>query len=235
MKYKWKILFSVFIITTLVTFLFIIKPNEKGQQVFESVKHLPKGTEKPQHKKVEKNYLTKEEQLTLSAKKVINSWTALLHNKPYLAVLGGDDYWGVTWFNLVDNSVGFDIKKTESIISPYLLIISFQVLKSSNFTSPNANYLTDKSKYFGFKTKEDAMANTKEIDFSQSFYARGIYKVIIYYSLTENNWILNGGNEDFDRLFKGCHGYGCLGSYKNYNDNYKDDVAELYTFTAFNN
>ena len=116
-----------------------------------------------------------ESKVAASAEKIAKSWEELLpKKKDKVAVYNGfDKYWKVREFK--STSVKFDVQKTDSIISPYLLIVSIEVGYYENDCSLNANaYKIGKWQYYsykddavietnvfrGFKTKEEALSHT---------------------------------------------------------------------------
>lgn len=111
----------------------------------------------------------------------------------------GDQYWSVSRYTLVSGSPSFDVKRTDSIISPYNLILTFTAYHQDNINSPNANGIIKSVKRRGgFNTAEDALRNVSTGDFGKKL----PYKMRVLYSLQRDVWILKGGNDDFN-LFIG--------------------------------
>ena len=104
-----------------------------------------------------------------------------------------DEYW-VAFKNVyLKNSFKFDIQKTNSIVSPYNLFISFRALSYQNDSSPkaNGNFAEDHNQWYGFKTAAEAFAHTSLKDMGNGnpweYSAKYLYK--------KGNWILKDGNQ----------------------------------------
>jgi hypothetical protein len=101
--------------------------------------------------------------------------------------------------------MGYDIKRTDSIISPYLLIVSLRTSFMDNAASPNANghYDSFLKKTYGFKTAEEALANTKPMDFPPESTGKvgGELDLKIQYAYQKGVWVLKGGNNLFGYNF----------------------------------
>lgn len=100
-----------------------------------------------------------ESKVVSSAEKVVKRWVELLPKKGSEAVClirkGG--YWIVRHFNNVE--VSYDVKKTDSIISPYILTISIWSSYVDNDQSPSANGYKYKDVWYGFKSEEEALSH----------------------------------------------------------------------------
>lgn len=125
-----------------------------------------------------------ESKVVASAEKIAKSWEELLpKKKDKVAVYNqvrwanNDGYWKVREFKNI--SVKFDVQKTGSIVSPYILIVSIEVGYYENDCSLNANAhqigkwqrrnsykkdaidaVTETDVFRGFKTKEEALSHT---------------------------------------------------------------------------
>ena len=135
-----------------------------------------------------------EENLIVSAKKIVQQWSGLL-KKDHSTVSGEYDTWCVYRSALIGD-LSYDIQKTNSIVSPYLLIITGKAQWGSNLDSPNAD---NPSEVFdnnqGFTTKEKALQNVKESDFIGD--SVRYYDIRIYYTLREDVWTMKEPNRDF--------------------------------------
>lgn len=156
---------------------------------------------------------TNEKKLMSSAKKVVAAWGRML-SKGYMDVsydTGKLGWWRVTKHLWVDGSAYFDIRKTDSIVSPYKLIITFKTKHcGDNDFSPNAN--GPYSDYFkrkcGFKTVHDALSNINESDFLEREYngsyvsAKGrIRDMMVIYAFQNSSWVIKDGNKNFNIYF----------------------------------
>ena len=148
-----------------------------------------------------------EESLVLSGKSVLVAWESML-SMGFIDV--SQDKGGAwragkhLWF---PGSGSFDIKKTDSIVSPYLLIIRFKTrYLGTNGFSPNSNgpyYKYFKRKY-GFNTAQEALANCSDEDFVEQDGARSkehVYDIMLSYAYQDGSWIIGKGNEDFMIFF----------------------------------
>ncbi len=72
-------------------------------------------------------WATDEAMVAASAEKIVKSWEKLVpKKKDKVAVYNRfDKYWKVREFK--STSVKFDVQKTDSIVSPYILIVSIEV------------------------------------------------------------------------------------------------------------
>jgi hypothetical protein len=148
-----------------------------------------------------------EAKLASSGEKVVEAWGKLLSNNVDLVSYdrlpdARSGYWAVRRHKFIDGSMAYDVKKTDSLVSPYMLIVSFKTLFLDNASSPNANGHYDNflRKWFGFKTVEEALSNTKSIDFPPDPKGRvgRDLDLKVYYAYQKGIWVLKGG----DRYFK---------------------------------
>ena len=81
-----------------------------------------------------------EEKIVTSAEEIVTFWKNLLSNNLSIVFYNPEmKYWYVKRLILVNRSLDFDIKKTDSITTPYQLIIRFSFNRWHNRLSPNAN------------------------------------------------------------------------------------------------
>jgi hypothetical protein len=117
-------------------------------------------------------------------------------------------FWYVNRLFLVDQSMYFTIKNTDSAGTPPQIKIHFSYNKWHN---PNSHYANSNYEYGnriqGFKTADDALANTKNSDFEEVKYNYNELisrTIVIPYVLKNKTWILQGGNDHFE-TFIGQH------------------------------
>jgi hypothetical protein len=154
-----------------------------------------------------------ESRLISSGEKLLEEWEKMITRGYYPLTQGGEyKAWRVSKCSFVKGSGSYDINKTESIVTPYVLTLKFKVLFLGwNTLSPNANGVY--SDYFkrtvGFKTQAEALKNIEESDFlDRDLQTHQFEKVkampreiMCNYVLKKNNWILKSGNDFFDIIF----------------------------------
>lgn len=137
-----------------------------------------------------------DQEILLSGEKLVTSWNeAFAKEVDSVRQFGYEHGWCVERYKLIDGTLGYDIKKTDSLVSPYTLIISLKVLTSDNCSSPNANgsYSKMLKKVHHFKTIEDALNNRLPTDFYPEWTERDIK---INYAYQKGKWIFKGGNNN---------------------------------------
>jgi hypothetical protein len=144
-----------------------------------------------------------EERIVSSAEEIVAFWENLLSNNLSIVIYNPElKYWHVNRLVLVNRSLDFDIKKTDSIVTPYQLTIRLSFNRWHNRHSPNANSDYEyENRVRGFKTADDAMASTGNSDFEEAKYTYVELisrKLTILYVLKNKTWILKGGNDHFD-------------------------------------
>lgn len=153
------------------------------------------------------SFASDNELLISSGKEILLKWENML-SKGYTDVSqdkGGG--WRAGKHLLVPGSGSYDIKKSDSIVSPYVLILKFQTsYLGTNGFSPNANgpyYKYFKRKY-GFNTAEEALANCSAADFVEQDgmpAKEHVYDIMLSYLYQDGSWIIGKGNEDFMIFF----------------------------------
>jgi hypothetical protein len=90
----------------------------------------------------------------------------------------------------------FDVKKTNSLVSPYFLVITFDADLWHNGKGSSADYRVSRASdfYLGFTTKEKALAHMKPSDFT---YHIGLADLTLFYAFQKNCWV-----------YKAAHGWG---------------------------
>jgi hypothetical protein len=144
-----------------------------------------------------------EEKIVSSAEEIVAFWENLLSSNLNIVIYNPEmKYWHVNRLVLVNRSLDFDIKKTDSIVTPYQLTIRLSLNRWHNRRSPNANSDYEyENRIRGFKTADDALANTGNSDFEEAKYTYVELisrKMTILYVLKNKTWILKGGNDYFD-------------------------------------
>ncbi len=144
-----------------------------------------------------------EEKIVSSAEEIVAFWRNLLSNNLSIVIYNPEmKYWHVNRLVLVNRSLDFDIKKTDSIVTPYQLTIRLSFNRWHNQHSPNANSDYEyENRIRGFKTADDALANTGNSDFEEAKYTYVELisrNMAILYVLKNKTWILKGGNDHFD-------------------------------------
>jgi len=113
-----------------------------------------------------------EEKIVSSAKEIALFWENLLSGNYNIVIYNPEmNYWYVNRLLLVNQSLSFDIKKAVSINTERQLIIRLSYNRSHNRLSPNANSeYTYENRIQGFKTADEALANTGSSDFVEAEY-----------------------------------------------------------------
>jgi hypothetical protein len=128
-----------------------------------------------------------EQKLIDSGEKLAAAWEQML-TKGCL-IVNEVLYWKVKKITGTPGSTKFDIKKSDSIVSPYILVIS------SVF-----RYHGQSPERRGFKTPKEALSNIQEADFLEN----GIPMAMqVIYAYQKGFWVLNDGNKDFNWHIKG--------------------------------
>lgn len=107
-----------------------------------------------------------ESKVVSSAEKIVKRWVELLPKNDSKAVclIKEKEYWIVRQFRNVE--VRYDVKKTDFIISPYILTISIWSSYMDNDQSPSANGYKYNDVWLGFKSEEEALSHTGFKDFA---------------------------------------------------------------------
>jgi hypothetical protein len=153
------------------------------------------------------SFASDNELLISSGKKILLTWENML-SKGYIDVSqdkGGA--WRAGKHLWVPGSGSYDIKKSDSIVLPYILILKFQTrYLGTNGFSPNANgpyYKYFKRKY-GFNTAEEALANCSDADFVEQDgmpAKEHVYDIMLSYLYQDESWNIGKGNQDFMIFF----------------------------------
>ena len=144
-----------------------------------------------------------EEKIVSSAEEIVALWENILSNNLSIVVYNPEmKYWHVNRLFLVNQSLYFNIKRTDSAVPPPQIIIHFSYNRWHNRLSHNANSDYEyENRIQGFKTADDAIANTGNSDFEEVKYTYEelISRTItIIYVLKDKTWILKGGNDHFE-------------------------------------
>ena len=144
-----------------------------------------------------------EEKIISSAEEIAALWENLLSKKLNILIYNSEmHYWYAHRIVPINKSFNFNIKKTDSIVTPYQLIISFSFNRWHNRLSPEANsdYI-DENRIIGFKTANDALANVGNSDFEEAEYSyveKISRQMTMTYVLKKKVWILESGNDLFE-------------------------------------
>jgi hypothetical protein len=148
------------------------------------------------------------EKLLASAEKIAGIWEKELAKGVLLVDNASSGYWRVRKFKL-KGAVTFDVKKTDSLVSPYLLILSFSADYFDNDTGPHVNgpYGHGGVRY-GYKSAADALKFTKPEDWIERPSPTGYSKrdpidFQAYYAFQKGKWVLKGGSRLFEPNFMG--------------------------------
>ncbi len=144
-----------------------------------------------------------EEKFISAAEEIAAIWEDLLSNKLNILLYNPTmHYWHVHQIVLVNKSFNFNIKKTDSIVSPYQLIIRFSFNRWHNRLSHKANSDYEYENHIiGFRTPDDALANIGNSDFKEAEYSyveKISRQMRMTYVLKKKVWILEGGNDLFE-------------------------------------
>lgn len=141
--------------------------------------------------------VTTENIIDSAEKKVVGAWESQLsRGLTILRHIESDRYSYYDVRKLVLISVlSYDIKKTDSIVSPYKLILNFSVNYFDNTTGPKANgyHSNSTNKTYGYKTSQEALGCVRASDLEKG----SPMDMVVYYALQKNKWVLKGGNSLF--------------------------------------
>jgi hypothetical protein len=138
------------------------------------------------------------DQVVSAAKRLAENWQALIQKQVLLLSPCAEAAWRVTRFSS-SSSVAFDVKKTDSLVSPYVGIIRITGSLESNGRSSHANgfvnqyTLVDPTKIFCFKTPEEALHDN---EFSLEF-GSSPREYVATYNFDGSAFVLADGNEQF--------------------------------------
>ena len=144
-----------------------------------------------------------EEKIISSAEEIVSFWKNSLSNKLDIVIHNPEmDYWYVNRIVLVNQSFDFETINTDSTATPYQLIIRLSFNRWHNRFSPNANSEYEyENRIWGFKSADDALANTGKSNFEEAEYSyieKISRKMTMIYVLEKGAWILEGGNDLFE-------------------------------------
>ena len=144
-----------------------------------------------------------EEKIISSAEEIVSFWKDSLSDKLDIVIYNPEmDYWYVNRIMMVNHSFDFETINTDSIATPCQLIISLSFNRWHNRYSPNANSEYEYENHiWGFKSADDALANTAQSDFEEADYSyieKISRKMTVVYTLKKEAWTLEGGNDLFE-------------------------------------
>lgn len=142
-----------------------------------------------------------------SAERVVEMWNQVLSRGLCIATYHVDrGSWYVRKLNFIKGSLAFDVRRTDSLVSPFVLKMTFQARYDENINSPNSNRYGIVGSGGGFKTFAEALANAKPYDFPYPGDQINIER--LQYALQKDTWILKeetlglGLNDASDLLLK---------------------------------
>jgi hypothetical protein len=135
-----------------------------------------------------------EKKLIKSANKVVEQWQAVLSKPISTATFrDGRNYWlAGKWF--FSDKIKYDVKKTDSIMSPYKLII--EVGYRFGIVPP--------FKKNHFQSCEEALRASDSKSINQLAGADESKELILLYSIKDNNWVLTDDNKLNEFICKCC-------------------------------
>ncbi len=137
-------------------------------------------------------FASEDNKIVTSAEKIVEKWAAILPEFASYSVVGGK-YYQANRLRYEPDTLSYDVKKTDSLVSPYKLILSGGVLFDYNRYSPNATNVW-KGSPCQFNTKEEALLHTKPIDFANAE-PRRVAQFTAVYALQKGKWVFNSGIE----------------------------------------
>lgn len=156
--------------------------------------------------------------LLKSAERVVSIWTSNLEGgfdvlkRVESSSLDKENYyyWTVRRLTLI-GMPSYDVRRTDSLVSPYKLIINFRVKYEDNTSGPNVNGYYSKSlkSTYGYSSAENAMKYTNPedfIDLNPIYKSRPGSKVMrlsAFYAFQGDKWVLKGGSDLFESNFFG--------------------------------
>jgi hypothetical protein len=156
--------------------------------------------------------------LLKSAERVVSIWTSNLEGgfdvlkRVESSSLDKENYyyWTVRRLTLI-GMPSYDVRRTDSLVSPYKLIINFRVKYEDNTSGPNVNGYYSKSlqKTYGYSSAKNAMKYTKPEDFidlnpiCKSRPGSNVMRLSAFYAFQGDKWVLKGGSNLFESNFFG--------------------------------
>lgn len=136
------------------------------------------------------------EKIVSSAETVVATWDDLLQKGIILVYKDGNEWFARKFIGI--STVKYDVKKTDSLISPFVLLIAFSAKMIDNQLGPRANghYSPTLKKNVNYKTAMEARTNTSADDDD----LRLKYQYLIRYSYKKGKWILTGGNRTYNNV-----------------------------------
>ncbi|ESX88683.1 hypothetical protein X756_09835 [Mesorhizobium sp. LSHC412B00] len=144
-----------------------------------------------------------QEKIVVAMRQIASAWQDAISSQRPLLMACGDNTFQVRRF-LTDSTVSVDLRRTDSLMNPYLGIIFIQGGQESNGLSQRANGARmdtlNGNRVSCFKTKSDALSANELNDFSQEFLGSTI-AYTVYYHLDGDVMKLNNGDDQFVRNF----------------------------------
>ncbi|MBG0789660.1 MAG: hypothetical protein H0S80_04090 [Desulfovibrionaceae bacterium] len=138
-----------------------------------------------------------DDEVVESAESVVSIWQSeldrgldiLFHHTEY------NEYFCVRTFQ--GGAVSYDVRKTDSLVSPYKLIIVLSTFFKDNTKSPRADGPEFQGIHYGFKTADQAVQADTSADFSpiSPIELKGMY------AFQGGQWVLKAGDTNFKGNF----------------------------------
>lgn len=156
--------------------------------------------------------------LLKTAERVVSIWTSNLEGgfdvlkRVESSSLDKENYyyWTVRRITLI-GIPSYDVRRTDSLVSPYKLIINFRVKYEDNTSGPNVNghYSKSLKSTYGYSSAENAMKYTNPEDFIdlnpiyKSRPGSNVMSLSAFYAFQGDKWVLKGGSDLFECNFFG--------------------------------
>ena len=144
-------------------------------------------------------YSDETQKLVTSIKQIASSWRKLAENQTILLSRCANNTFRALRLSK-ETVVNYDVRRTQSIVNPYIGIITLNTIQQDNADSPKANgflmdYTSQPARVVCFKSIAEAKADT---NFTSSF-GRNEYVAIYHYK--NGQFVLSSGNEVFQNAF----------------------------------
>lgn len=144
-------------------------------------------------------YSDETQKVITSIKQIASSWQRLAENQTILLSTCAKNTFKALRLSK-ETVVNYDVRRTQSLVNPYMGIITINTNRQDNADSPKANgflmdYTTQTPHVVCFKSIAEAKADT---NFTSSF-GRKEYVAIYHYK--NGQFVLSSGNEVFQNAF----------------------------------
>jgi len=135
------------------------------------------------------NAAVSEDKILQAAQSIVVAWQQ--HLSKGLKLLQKDEYgedW-IVWRYALAGNIQYDVKRTDSLLHPYVLVIRFRAFVGDNSLATPGN-----------SSPEAALRRTSDADFT----ARSKpWVFLVNYGYKDNVWSITNGNEYFNYLMSG--------------------------------